>query len=336
MRQLLLFFLSSTLIFLVSCGGSGGGSGGIGTGTPSGNGDGDTSAIVDAVDGEWTLEDETIISGSTSTSTVRLSDDSYIMYLAGIRSATSTDGLTFENQSFLDGVADYTDNPAILLHSDGTYILIYEQEVVSDENLAAPVLGMKEEEGGSSTKYFLRSTASDGETFTQTTGSETGGAVFGPEDDDDPGPSVPDMIELSDESIRIYFVTGGSFIGSALSTDKGVTWEREGLITIKGLAEDRPAVDPDIIQLDDGRYRLFFVAPEDGVTGLYNLRILSAVSDDGLTFSLEEGERVSIENEFQFRVDPDVIQLPDGSYRMFFGEQDQDSNGYNLKSAVSP
>ena len=70
------------------------------------------------------------------------------------------------------------------------------------------------------------------------------------------------------------------------------------------------------------------------ITGLSNKRIISATGTDGRTFTLESGERVAATNLTDDRVDPDVVLLSTGKYRMFFGFST--TGTYDLKSATSP
>jgi hypothetical protein len=189
---------------------------------------------------------------------------------------------------------------------------------------------------------FFRAVSDDGINFTVTPGKEADGAVFvGQGESDDV--SVPDLIAVNDSSIRLYFVKGPSVnnnkIESAISYDEGLTWKREGEITINGLPQGYPFVDPDIIRLNDGRFRLFFATNGPGyesLKGLFNTRIRSAYSTDGRNFTLEDGERVGVENSSQSRVDPDVVKLSNGKYRMYFSETKDMDSQYDLRSALSP
>lgn len=94
-------------------------------------------------------------------------------------------------------------------------------------------------------------------------------------------------------------------------------WVLEGTITIPGAAEANITfVDPDLLLLPDGRIRLY----------AYNIQtdrgehaIVSAISNDnGQTFTLEEGMRFTSTKMW----DPNVVILPDGSYRMYYNGDD--------------
>ncbi len=183
---------------------------------------------------------------------------------------------------------------------------------------------------------FYRALSSDGLHFAKTAGALTSGAVLLPESDESDFVSVPELIRVDAHTLRIYFVAKGDHTESARSLDEGMTWIREGDLVIQGLSSGQWVVDPDLMALVGGQFRLFFVTPPDGVAGLSNKRIKSALSSDGLTFVLETGDRVGVENGQQDLVDPDVVQLTDGTYRMYFGKTEGTGGTYDLKSAVHP
>ncbi|RLE48536.1 MAG: hypothetical protein DRJ33_08910, partial [Candidatus Methanomethylicota archaeon] len=113
--------------------------------------------------------------------------------------------------------------------------------------------------------------------------------------------SVPDVIIDSDGYIRVYYVdyyNGG--ISVAISED-GVSWV---YLKVKGL--DPCWVDPDVVILPDGRYRLYasympLIGPQD--------KIVSAISGDGVHFEVEEGVRYM--DPTGTITDPDVIWAGD-------------------------
>ncbi len=139
--------------------------------------------------------------------------------------------------------------------------------------------------------------------------------------------SVPEVIRTSDGTLWAYWVdftymTGPNMerIGIARSNDNGQSWEMLGNAEFTGLGDIVP-VDPDAFELPDGRIRMYFY---DIAVRQLSHPIYSAISDDGITFTLEEGVRIWMDNIY----DPDVIQLPDGSYRMYL-------NGGDIYSASS-
>lgn len=122
--------------------------------------------------------------------------------------------------------------------------------------------------------------------------------------------SVSIPLLLPDGTIRLYYVDGTtkpSTVGCSESIDNGATFtklecEIEGTETIN--------VDPTIVLLDDGTYRLYYFAgttdPEKGIGDpasiLGDHTINSAISDDGIYFE-EEGTVFTSEG----LMDPDVF-----------------------------
>lgn len=131
--------------------------------------------------------------------------------------------------------------------------------------------------------------------------------------------SVPDVIRTSQGVYWAYWVDFSNFtaprtekIGVARSTD-GSTWEKLGTVQFKDLGGIVP-VDPDVIELPDGRLRMYFY---DITQDREEHPIYSAVSSDGLNYLLEPGVRFQMARIF----DPDVIKLKDGRYRMYLNNE---------------
>lgn len=119
--------------------------------------------------------------------------------------------------------------------------------------------------------------------------------------------SVPSAIVRDDGSIVVYVVdasNGPDTFGCTVSSDNGVTFEN-GNCTIQNLTVNR-TVDFSIVQLEDGRYRLYFFGSNgftgDPGSGEGDHDIYSAISDDGITFT-QEAKVFSYEG----LVDPDVF-----------------------------
>lgn len=110
-----------------------------------------------------------------------------------------------------------------------------------------------------------------------------------------PAPADPDVMELPDGRLRMYFFQAGT-VYSAISSD-GIhyTVEEGRRLTAEGI------YDPNVIRLPDGRYRMYLNQGD----------ITSASSDDGLTFTLDEGVRV------KGGAVPGAIVLPDGAIRLY-------------------
>ncbi|HFC08967.1 MAG TPA: hypothetical protein ENJ54_03775 [Chloroflexi bacterium] len=134
--------------------------------------------------------------------------------------------------------------------------------------------------------------------------------------------SVPDLVLGPDGHLWVYFVNGepghhGIF--AARQTDNG-TWETVGCVTLDGQFNGN-AVDPNVVRLPDGRFRLVYfqgnfvsqtLQPGDPNP------IFSAVSDDGLHFTVE-GQLIAI----QHATDPTLVQLPDGTWLLAVTVGDQ-------------
>ncbi|MBI4296526.1 MAG: hypothetical protein HY667_05365 [Chloroflexi bacterium] len=124
----------------------------------------------------------------------------------------------------------------------------------------------------------------------------------------------PTVVRLKDGRVRMYYkgATGPGgpdrsthTIYSAVSTD-GLSFEKEGVRIDPHQTTDRGwASVPEAVVLPDGRVRLYYVSDALDV----GHGIVSAISDDGLSFS-REGPVLS------GFVDPAVVRLSDGTYLM--------------------
>lgn len=267
----------------------------------------------------WIAEAGTRITFVASATTLALPDGTFRMFIPGGGTATSTDGVTWGFVTKISFPETETFGGAALRLSDGTFVMIYEAG-----RTISSLTGGK----------FFRATSTDGVKFTKTPGAGTTGAVFEPSGSTSLI-SVPDLIVLPDGRWRMYFVGyDGNRMESAVSTDLGMTWTKEGLIEIAGMESSRTQVDPDVILLANGKFRLYFTAPVSG-RSLSNKRIYSATSSDGRTFLLDAGERIGVADGTADNVDPDVVALPGGKLRMYYGFKTASQLNYDLKSAVT-
>lgn len=171
--------------------------------------------------------------------------------------------------------------------------------------------------------------SSDGLSFTR----EPGVRLQGTGRTGDPEPIVcdPSVLRLDDGRWRMYYKGadrpgGPGFANhrafSAISED-GLTFQREGLrYDPVGTIDNGWASVPEVIRTFDGRFRMYYVTgaapPNDGIA--------SAISNDGLTFTRENGVRAR-------GVDPAIIKLPNGTYWLFFKEQlGQEPGIYSARS----
>jgi hypothetical protein len=115
---------------------------------------------------------------------------------------------------------------------------------------------------------------------------------------------VPDIITDADGRLMAYYIDWGhgNIMAAAIRNDNG-TWTRYAL-EIEGLTNQRPdPVDPSPVLLDDGRIRLYWMHTIDGVASIY-----SAISDDGISFKLEDGIRFTSDVQIY---DPTVVKVED-------------------------
>jgi len=126
--------------------------------------------------------------------------------------------------------------------------------------------------------------------------------------------SVPCAIVTPEGNVRLYYVDASQTpetTNCAESTDGGATFKVLGLTIANRSA--LKALDPSIVRLSDGRYRLYFYGPmvqDPGGTGSHS--IYSAISADGVAFTQEQ-------EVFSYNglVDPDVFQVSKRSWYMF-------------------
>ena len=145
--------------------------------------------------------------------------------------------------------------------------------------------------------------------------------------------SVPDIVQLEQDSpagkrgtLLVYAVSFEepvpeypTRIGVWSSGDGGKTWSGMKRLGIKGGNLDGRAVDPSIVPLPGGNLRLYFYDMAKRKPSNRNdpYRAYSAVSRDGVTFTVERGIR------FESAVpmtDPEVIRWKD-EWLMFFAQK---------------
>jgi len=160
--------------------------------------------------------------------------------------------------------------------------------------------------------------------------------------------AVPNLLLTSDGSLIATFqyfydkeseeVISNGKMSYSISKDEGETWSEPQPINFNGLPEpelyinphhDKP-VDPSLVQLDDGSFRLYFTYAEKGES---NLRFSSAKSDsiDGV-FEYEEGARLDLDG--YFILDPTVVFFNDQwhHYTTIHSQVENDEGEVNLHS----
>lgn len=145
--------------------------------------------------------------------------------------------------------------------------------------------------------------------------------------------SVPDILELTRDSdagesgtLLLYFVDfsevkapGTEGISVAKSVD-GINWSEKQKVIIEGKVNRGAAVDPSVVELIDGRIRMFFFGSEqtegDPARAEGDHKIYSVISEDGINFKVEPGVRF----QAPFITDPEVLQIGNRRWLMFLSK----------------
>lgn len=249
----------------------------------------------------WTKNKEVLFENVTSTDTHKLADGTFRMYFmkdGKIVYADSKDATTFDtpkSTGVTESPGKFISNPAVVEIKDGDWMMIYEEQPMQQP-------GQKPgPPGPESQRNLMLATSSDGKTF------EKGDMAIDSSKDDNYFASVPDLIKTPDGKIRLYYVCGGEATCSAISDD-GKTWTKE-----PGIRMADKAVDPDVLY-QNGKWLMYFSTLE-GAGNKFD----KAISSDGLEW--EKGEIVlRPDSEQGSIVDPDIVEISTGKWRMFFGE----------------
>jgi len=167
-----------------------------------------------------------------------------------------------------------------------------------------------EEQYDNGTRQLYISESSDGVKFTNPYL-----IIAGDSEDIDPHSgtvflSVPDGIIMDNNIIRMYFVSDGSDIRSAVSYDNGSSWVKDNGTRIYN------GTDPCIFQLPSGGYRMIYTNWE-GIAQAKS--ILYADSEDGLNFG--EGKvLLNIIDSEQYidyvLIDPEFVEVSENTYKL--------------------
>jgi hypothetical protein len=248
----------------------------------------------------WVKGAEIIFENTTSGDTHKISENLFRMFKLGqngISYVESTDGKNWgaaQKTGIVEEKGFFISNPNVLELGDNDWIMIYEQQ---------PIRQPGQQQGNTSPsaanqRNLYLATSTDGKTFTKV------GIAIDSSKEDGYFASVPDLVLLSDGKIRMYYVSGGNAIGSAVSSDKGLTWKRDS-----GYRLGDGAVDPDVLY-KDGKWIMYYSILNQNENALYK-----ATSTDGLVWA-KVGK---ILDEANALVDPDVVEISSDNYIMYYG-----------------
>lgn len=257
----------------------------------------------------WVVNSEILKTNTTSSDTHKIAEGLYRMYYMDqgqIYYADSVDCKTFST-GMSTGIKEVSgkmvSNPAVLQVSDGNWIMIYEMAPIrqpGQQNNSTP--------GVSNQRNLYLATSLDGKNFTAV------GIAIDSSKEDRYFASVPDLVAIPDGKIRMYYVSQGDAIGSAISSDNGITWTRESGFRLKNMA-----VDPDvIIKTENGttKWVMYYSVLDPAKNAMYK-----AVSTDGLIWNNET--KIFGASTGGAIVDPDVVEITSTDYIMFLGQSTQ-------------
>ncbi|MCL5794857.1 MAG: hypothetical protein M1338_00655 [Patescibacteria group bacterium] len=254
----------------------------------------------------WTKDPTVLMTNTTSTDTHKISEGLFRMFLngqGGIAYVETADGKTFSSlisTKVTEDSGKMISNPATLQLADNSWIMLYEQAPRKNP-------GQKDGPPGTANQRNLYlATSSDGKNFTKQ------GIAVDSSKEDDYFASVPDLVLLPNNNIRLYYVCGGESICSRLSSDNGKTWVKESGYRLADMA-----VDPDVkIKIADNKTKwvMYYSILEPSKNGLYK-----AISEDGLTWTPLKNQIIS-KTKDNALVDPDVIEFTPNTWVMYFGQ----------------
>jgi len=253
---------------------------------------------------KWTRSDQPILKNVTSTDTHKLSDGTFRMFYMNegkIVYANSSDGINFDTAQPTGIVEDkdmFISNPSLLEIKTNEWIMIYEQQPIQKTG-SSTVPGTKTQ------RNLYLAVSADGKSFIKL------GLAIDSSKEDNFFASVPDLVKLPNGSVRLYFVSGGDAIASAVSPD-GKNWQRENGFRLKD-----KAVDPDVLVLQEGA-ETHYVMYYSVLTGADN-KLYKAISKDGLVWEKTQSVVNPLAKSSSV-LDPDVFELSPNHFKMFFGE----------------
>lgn len=260
----------------------------------------------------WTPAGQIVFSDTTSTDTHKVSNQLYRMYRqsAGVYYTESTDGVTWGSMHST-GVTEPSNamvsNPNALMLPNGSWIMIYEQAPRRQPGQTGNQIP-----GPSNQRDLYLATSTDGQSFTKV------GRVVDSSIEDNYFASVPELVLLPDQTLRMYYVCRGDQTCSRLSTDNGRTWTKEAGIRLGNMA-----VDPDVLYHTvngQTQWVMYYSILDPARNGLYK-----ATSTDGLNWT--PGNTLILPRVGSAaQVDPDVFPVGEANYIMYYGQSVSNSS----------
>ncbi|MCD6146330.1 MAG: right-handed parallel beta-helix repeat-containing protein [Methanosarcinales archaeon] len=146
------------------------------------------------------------------------------------------------------------------------------------------------------------------------------------------------VVRLDDGRYRLYGELGSSPEREVVSyiSDDGVNFQKED-----GYRLTEVGFMPFVVKLADGRFRLYFTGeestPESTIETTGYKAIQSAISENGLNFTIEDGDRLAYTGsgyEYLGIRDEKILRLSNGSYRMYYHGIDENEH-WRVLSALS-
>ena len=262
--------------------------------------------------GPWVLQSGTLRSSTTSTSSLLLASGNVRTYFLGgdIKYVESSDASSFATEGTTNLRAPaglFLSNPTVIRLTNGTFLCVYELSTANSTT---------------SDRTLYVTTSSDGVTFgtgTQLPNSSIdtalgGSTIF---------QSVPSLVQEPSGTVRLYYVANGYSVASMTSADNGASWTQDSSYRLTGSNDGTNSVsyvDPEVKILPDGSRAMFFsyqaqTRTSAGPVGTATIRL--ATSSDGNSFTMVPVDIVA--SSGQLILDPDVVQLANGSWVMLYG-----------------